>query len=75
METWKAIPGYEGIYEISNQGRVRSLDRVAKNGVRSCKACSRTRNRIRQGRISPENMQEASDLEYERIIKEGVLTF
>ena len=27
METWKAIPGYEGLYEVSDQGRVRSLDR------------------------------------------------
>lgn len=27
-ETWKPIEGYEGIYEVSNLGRVRSLDRV-----------------------------------------------
>lgn len=27
-EVWKAIPGYEGIYDISSEGRVRSLDRV-----------------------------------------------
>lgn len=25
MENWKAIPGYEGLYEVSDQGRVRSL--------------------------------------------------
>ena len=25
METWKAIAGYEGIYEVSDQGRVKSL--------------------------------------------------
>ena len=25
METWKAISGYEGIYEVSDLGRVRSL--------------------------------------------------
>lgn len=25
METWKAIPGYEGLYEVSDQGRVKSL--------------------------------------------------
>ena len=29
METWKAIPGYEGRYEVSDQGRVRSFRRVA----------------------------------------------
>lgn len=26
-EVWKVIPKYEGSYEVSNQGRVRSLDR------------------------------------------------
>lgn len=28
-ETWLPIPGYEGSYEVSDHGRVRSLDRVA----------------------------------------------
>lgn len=27
-EIWKPIPGYEGQYEVSDQGRVRSLDRT-----------------------------------------------
>lgn len=27
METWKPIPGYEGLYEVSDIGRVRSLFR------------------------------------------------
>lgn len=27
-EIWKDIPGYEGLYEASDQGRVKSLDRV-----------------------------------------------
>jgi hypothetical protein len=27
-ENWRAIPGYEGMYEVSDHGRVRSLDRV-----------------------------------------------
>lgn len=27
MEIWKDIPGYEGYYQVSNRGRVRSLDR------------------------------------------------
>lgn len=35
-ETWRAIFDYDGLYEISNFGRVRSLDRVVlhKNGKR-----------------------------------------
>jgi hypothetical protein len=28
METWKAIPGYEGLYEVSDQGRVRSRKKI-----------------------------------------------
>lgn len=27
-EIWKDIPGYEGLYQVSDQGRVRSLDRI-----------------------------------------------
>ena len=27
-EKWNAIAGYEGFYEVSNMGRVRSLDRI-----------------------------------------------
>lgn len=27
-EQWREIPGYEGVYEVSNHGRVRSLDRL-----------------------------------------------
>ena len=34
-EVWKDIPGYEGAYQVSSLGRVRSLDRqvVTKTGV------------------------------------------
>lgn len=32
--TWKDIPGYEGIYQISRQGQLRSLARTAHGGIR-----------------------------------------
>ena len=32
MEVWKDILGYEGAYQVSDLGRVRSLDRVSCNG-------------------------------------------
>ena len=28
MITWKEVPGYAGVYEITDTGRIRSLDRV-----------------------------------------------
>lgn len=33
-ETWRQIPGYEGIYEVSDHGRVRSMDRIDAAGKR-----------------------------------------
>lgn len=35
IEQWKPVVGYEGLYEVSDQGRVRSLDRICrdKNGL------------------------------------------
>lgn len=32
-EIWKAIPEYRADYEVSNLGRVRSLDRLVSHGV------------------------------------------
>ncbi len=34
-EIWKTIEGFEGLYEVSNLGRVRSLDRIRKAGYGS----------------------------------------
>lgn len=35
-ETWKPVKGFEGLYEVSNKGNVRSLDRYVMNGNRCC---------------------------------------
>ena len=35
-EEWKDIDGYEGYYQVSNFGRVRSLDRYVKDTRRNC---------------------------------------
>lgn len=40
-EIWKPIPGYEGYYEVSDQGRVRSIDRII-SGENRGSAYSRT---------------------------------
>ena len=31
LEEWKVIPGYEGMYEASSKGNIRSLDREIKD--------------------------------------------
>lgn len=53
QETWKDIQGYEGLYQVSNLGRVRSLDRVIhyKNGV----------ERLYKGHILPQRKRRSSD--------------
>ena len=33
-EIWKDIPGYDGYYQVSNFGRVKSLRKVLKAGLR-----------------------------------------
>jgi hypothetical protein len=35
VEQWKPVVGYEGLYEVSNLGRVKSLDRLCKSSKRS----------------------------------------
>lgn len=39
-EVWKPVVGYEGLYEVSSLGRVRSLPRDTKTGVRGGKVLS-----------------------------------
>ena len=34
MEIWKPVVGYEGYYEVSSFGRVRSVDHYANTGIR-----------------------------------------
>lgn len=31
VETWKDIKGYEGLYQVSNYGQIRALDRIVKD--------------------------------------------
>jgi hypothetical protein len=41
-EIWKSIVGYDGIYKVSNLGRVKSLSRVVLSASGSGKGCRRT---------------------------------
>ena len=46
-EKWRDIPGYEGLYQVSDLGRVRSLDRVKEHYPRERKAYTK----FMEGRI------------------------
>lgn len=45
MEEWKDIPGFEGLYQASTEGRVKSLERVVKFGTNN------QTTRIQKGKI------------------------
>lgn len=47
MEVWKDIKGYEGLYQISNFGRVKSLPRMMKN--RKCEEIIKTPSVLPKG--------------------------
>lgn len=50
-ETWRPVPGYEGIYEVSDQGNVRSLDRVDSRGWRRKGRAFRAQMNVSTGRL------------------------
>lgn len=40
-EIWKPVKGYEGFYEVSNLGRVKSLDRIVPSKSKTGTPCTR----------------------------------
>ena len=54
-EIWKDIAGYEGLYQVSNLGRIRSLDR---------KVCNRNGFAIKKGKILKE---AAVNIRYKKV--------
>lgn len=46
-EIWRPVKGFEGYYEVSDLGRVRSIDRVIYDSVRKC-------DRLLKGRLLTE---------------------
>lgn len=53
QEIWKDIPNYEGLYQASNLGRIRSLNHIRKNGKEDHKTF------IQKGRILKEATQKS----------------
>jgi len=46
MEVWKDIKGYEGYYQVSTEGRVRSLDRVVESNYKGNVYKKRCKGRV-----------------------------
>ena len=55
-ELWKTIKGYEGIYQVSNNGQVRSLNRTITD-------CRGRKQIIKEKILKPENVDDG----YERV--------
>jgi len=51
MEIWQPIPDYESAYEVSSYGRVRSIDKLVKSGLRHNQEVER------RGKILKQNMK------------------
>lgn len=52
MEEWRDIKGYEGIYQVSNEGRIKSLERyVNGNGRNQCQKL--IKEKILNGTVCP----------------------
>ena len=45
-EEWRPVLGYEGLYEVSDQGKVRSVDRIIDVARRSCRYRRELRGRM-----------------------------
>jgi hypothetical protein len=56
-EIWRDIPGYEGFYQASSFGRIKSLKRIRKNGKG---ACYEQRERILKTHISPNGYSQVT---------------
>lgn len=51
MERWLPVPEWEGLYEISSLGRVRSLPRLTSSGLRGGKILKPREYRTKSGRL------------------------
>lgn len=51
MEIWKPIKGYEKLYEVSNKGNVRSVDRYCKTNIKN------VNKRLIKGKILNKNLK------------------
>lgn len=64
-EIWKDIPEYEGLYQVSNLGNVKSLDHIKRNGKYDNKKC------LSKGKILKPAIQKDSGYIFVSLSKDG----
>lgn len=52
IEIWKDIKGYEGLYQVSNLGRVKSLSKTVRSAIQKCGTRTTVDKIVRQAKIS-----------------------
>lgn len=60
LETWRSVPGYEGYYEVSDLGRVRSLDRIVPSRP--------GRTRFAKGKLVGDALSSAQNVTQYRVV-------
>jgi hypothetical protein len=78
VEIWKPVMGYEGLYEVSNLGRVRSLERIVqcgKGNIRVDRETIKTATPNRQGylRINLYNHSKYQTRTIHRLVAEAFI--
>ena len=64
-EIWKDIPGYEGLYQVSDLGRVKSLDHIRRNGKNRDNIC------LSKGKMLSQAIQKPSGYMFVSLSKNG----
>ena len=67
-ERWVPVPGYEGLYDVSNLGRVRSLPRLTCTGILGGRILAQDIGRQGYRRVTLSNRGEASRFLVHRLV-------
>lgn len=75
-EEWRPVVGYEGLYEVSDMGNVRSLDRIIRQAARSGKVYEKAirGHMLRPGRMPGGHMSVSLGRKNSRCVHDLVLT-